>query len=363
MTLPTRLSSPILSKKDTPPFVSVIVPCRNEIKHINSCIESISSQDYPAEKLEILMVDGMSDDGTRDVIARFASTNPAIQLIDNPQRITPAAFNRGIKKSRGAYILLMGAHNQYPSDYISRCVKALEQLDADNVGGGIVPVPRSTTFFSASILCVISHPFGVGNSKFRTHSNGPIEADTVFGGCYRREVFELIGLFNERLVHSQDMEFNLRLKKAGGKIFLIPSICSRYYARSDLFHFCRHNWTNGKWAILPFKYSDIVPVSIRHLVPLFFVAFLLSATLLMFFSLQWGVVALAGIVIPYCFLSAYFSYKEASARKSLRMLCVLPLTFFLLHFFYGLGSIVGFLQSVGSINFWRQFLRVRFINS
>jgi hypothetical protein len=273
------------------------------------------------------------------------------------------ALNLGIAAATGFCVLWMSAHNRYPADYITRCVDALDQWKADNAGGVIVPVPRKKNLFSKAILVAISHPFGVGNSKFRTHSTIPMEVDTVFGGCYRKAIFDKVGFFNEKLVRGQDMELNLRIKRASGKIVLVPSIQSEYFARTDLVGFCRHNWANGKWAILPFKYSDIVPVSVRHIVPLFFVAALLFSVLLMAWSMPWGAWGLVGILVPYGVLSTYYSLVEAITQKSFPLVGFLPVTFFLLHFFYGLGSIVGFLQSVGSINFWRQFLRIRFFNS
>lgn len=335
------------------PKVTIIVPCRNEIAFIKSCLESIAFQDYPKENVEVLVVDGLSDDGTREIIAHFSLHHPQFRLIDNSQRITASGLNYGVKNAVGAYVLWMSAHNQYPPDYVSQCVIALEKWGADNVGGIIIPVPRQSTPFSEAILCVISHPFGVGNSKFRTHSEVPLEVDTVFGGCYRREVFDRIGLFNEKLVRGQDMEFNLRLKKAGGKIILVPSIQSRYFARTDFLGFCIHNCSNGKWAILPFMYSQTIPVSWRHLVPLLFVSSLLISVVLLFKTMM-GAWFLLAILVPYVFFCFYYSIKCALLRREYHFFWSMPVAFMALHFFYGLGSLWGAIQVAGSRKFWYQ---------
>lgn len=262
------------------PFVSIIIPCRNERRFIGDCLQSIIDNDYPKERLEVLAVDGMSEDGTRAVIESYAQQYPWIRLIENPKRITPVALNIGIKNAKGEIIIWMSAHNRYDKNYISRCVESLEKYGADNVGGVMKTLPREDSFMAQAIVASLSHRFGVGNSYFRVQTNKPKWVDTVFGGCYRREVFDRVGLFNENLVRGQDMEFNLRLKKAGGKTLLVPDIVSYYYARSDLKSFWKHNWANGVWAVLPFLYSPITPVSWRHLVPLIFVSSLLGSCVL-----------------------------------------------------------------------------------
>jgi glycosyltransferase involved in cell wall biosynthesis len=243
------------------PFVSIIIPCRNEERFIGSCLESIIANDYAKEKLEVLAIDGMSEDGTQAVIENYSKEYPWIRLFKNPKKITPVALNMGIMTSKGEIIIWMSAHNQYEKNYISCSVENLNKYGADNVGGVMKTLPRLDDFIGHAIVASLSHRFGVGNSYFRVRTNEPKWVDTVFGGCYRREVFDRVGFFNENLVRGQDMEFNLRLKKAGGKTLLVPDIVSNYYARSDIKSFCKHNWTNGLWAILPFLYSPIMPIS------------------------------------------------------------------------------------------------------
>lgn len=307
--------------------VSVIIPCRNERAHIAECLQSILANDYSDK--ELIVVDGMSHDGTREELNRFP-----VRVIDNPRRITPCALNLGIEAATGEVILWMSAHSRYPVNYISQCVEHLEAHDADNVGGVIVTVPRKDSIIGRSIAAALSHPFGVGNSAFRTHLGDPIWVDTVFGGCYRRDVFARIGRFNENLARGQDLEFNLRLRRAGGKTLLIPSIITQYYARSGFLAFCVHNVLNGIWAILPFLYSRIIPISARHLVPLLFVlSLIISAFIEPRVSL--------GIAAAYVLCALAASIHVVTKRREFVYLLTMPLMFGSLHVMYGMGSLVG----------------------
>lgn len=322
------------------PFVSVVIPCRNEVKFIQTCLESVVANDYPHERLEILMVDGMSDDGTRLILEDFARRYPMIRIVDNPKRITPVALNTGIAAASGDIIVRMDAHARLARDYISRSVQALATYKADNVGGIMHTVPQRDELIGWAIVSSLSHRFGVGNSYFRVHSAEPRWVDTVFGGCYPRGVFARVGLFNEKLARGQDVEFNLRLKKIGGRTLLVPSIVSFYYARSDFRSFCRHNWGNGLWAILPFLHSPIMPVSWRHLVPLAFVVagLVLAAAAGFFAGAAWALAAALG---AYTILSLLASADVAVRRRDPRYLLVMPVVFASLHFAYGLGSLWG----------------------
>lgn len=347
------------------PFVSIIIPCRNEEKFIEKCLDSIITNDYPKNKLEILVVDGMSEDGTKEIIEECARKHSFIRLLDNPRKITPCALNIGIKKAKGEFIIWMSAHNFYEEKYISKCIDAINKYNADNVGGRIIALPRHNTLIGKSIVFGISHLFGVGNSYFRMFSKKPKWVDTVFGSCYKKEVFSKVGFFNEDLIRGQDMEFSLRLKKAGMKILLVPDIVSYYYARSDFKSFCKHNWRNGVWAILPFKYTNIMPVSLRHLVPLIFVLSLIGTLGL------WSLLSLVGssgflgllsslclwlfflIVGVYLLTNIYFSSKITLKEKNFKYLLIMPIVFATLHIGYGLGSVFGVVKVLVSKEFWK----------
>jgi glycosyltransferase involved in cell wall biosynthesis len=338
------------------PFISIIIPCRNEEKFIGSCLDSIIANDYPKESLEVLVVDGMSEDGTQVVIENYSKKYPWIRLINNPEKITPIALNKGIGNSKGEIIIWMSAHNQYERNYISRSVEGLNKYGADNVGGIMRTVPRIDNFTGRAIVASLSHRFGVGNSYFRVRTDGPKWVDTVFGGCYRREVFNRVGLFNENLVRGQDMEFNLRLKKAGGKTLLVPDIVSYYHARSDLKSFWKHNFTNGVWAILPLLYSPIMPVSLRHLVPLIFVISLLvtAALGLLWMPFFWLFLTILG---SYVLVSLAASFQIAWRERDPRYLILMPFVFGMLHFGYGLGSLWGVFKIFGTAQFWQRCFR------
>ncbi len=304
-------------------LVSVIIPCRNEEKYIRKCLESIIRQDYPKENLEVLVVDGVSEDKTKEIAKQFN-----VKVIDNPKKFTPFGLNIGIKASQGEIIIRMDSHAGYENDYISKCVKYLQESGADNAGGIIKTLPAKNTLIARAIAKVLSHPFGAGGSYFRIGSKEPRSVDTVFGGCYKREVFNPppagVGLFNEKMIRAQDIEFNKRLIKTGGKILLYPDIVAYYYPQAEFWKFFKHNFIDGFWTIYPLKFK-IRFFSLRHLLPLIFILTL---------PLSIG---------PYILLSLFFSFKIA-LKEDLRYFFILPFIFFNRHFAYGLGSLWGLMK-------------------
>lgn len=333
------------------PLVSIIIPCRNEKEFISRCLDSVISQDYSKDRLEVFVIDGMSDDGTREILKNYLQKYPHLRLLDNQKRITPCALNTGIKNSQGDLILWMSAHNEYENNYVSKCVTNLEKFKADAVGGIIKTIPRKDNLLGKLISIVSSHPFGVGKSIHKIGSKDPQWADTAFGVCYKREIFEKIGTFNEKLVRGQDMEFSLRLKKAGLKTLLSPDIVSSYYPRTELKSFIKHNFTNGVWAILPFKYSSIIPISWRHLVPFVFVSsIIITGALSIFFqTFFWLFLSIIG---SYFLFNIYVSTKIFIIERNLIYLLAMPIIFASLHIGYGLGSIWGVLKIIVSKQFW-----------
>lgn len=330
------------------PVVSVVIPCRNEARFIAACLESLVANDYPRECLEVVVVDGMSEDGSREIVAGYVRRFPFIRLLDNPDRITSAALNRGIRSSSGSVVFWMGAHSQYAPNYIRESVWHLRNSDADNVGGIMITVARSPGWLAEAIVAALSSPFGVGNSVFRTHARTRRWVDTVFGGAFRREVFDQVGLFNEGLVRGQDLEFNLRLRRAGKRTLFVPEIVAYYSARTDLGGFWRHNWVNGQWAVLPFLYSSIVPVAVRHLVPLAFVSALTVSLLAgIVWRPAWWLLAL--VVGLYAVASVAAAVSAAIRRSDWRLVVTLPIVFTILHVSYGLGGLQGIMQLI-----WRR---------
>jgi succinoglycan biosynthesis protein ExoA len=322
------------------PRVSVLIPCRNEGQYLAQCLASVVASDFPHDRLEVLVIDGDSTDQSPAIVDRVALRHPFVRRLANPRRITPAGLNIGIRACAGDIIIRLDAHAAIAPDYVSRCVDVLRTSGADNVGGIMRTRPRGAGRLARAIGAVTSHRFGVGGSYFRAHPSGPMWVDTVFGGCYPRAVFERVGLFNERLVRGQDMEFNQRLRRAGGRILLDPSIVCDYYARSSPTEFARHTWTNGVWAIVPFLHSPVMPVRARHLVPLGFVLSLVLAAVL-------GITTSVG---PGPFLAISGSYGLGAllaaadvARRERDLMLAPPAVacFALLHLAYGLGSLWG----------------------
>ena len=324
------------------PWVSIIIPCRNEEKFIGKCLNSIINNDYSKESLEILVIDGMSEDKTKEIVEKYTKQYLYIKILENPNKFTPFGLNIGVKNARGDIIIRMDAHSTYEKDYISKCIKYLNQYNADNVGGIWKIMPRTHTLINKAIVFASSSIFGAGDAYYRRgYSRGPKWVDTVFGGCYKKEVFEKIGLFNENLIRSQDMEFNLRLKRAGGKILLVPDIISYYYPKSNLKDFFRHNFSDGIWSTYPLKF-EVRIFSWRHLVPLFFVSGLILSLFFSFFF--WQARLFFDLIFgSYVFLSLFFSVK-ISFKKGFQYLFLMPIVFATRHFGYGLGSIWGIVK-------------------
>ena len=329
------------------PKVSVIIPARNEENFIKKCIESFLTCDYPKELIEVIVVDGMSDDRTREIVTEISGRDDRVLLVDNERKITPVAMNLGIKASKGDYIFFSGAHSEMPSDYISKCIKHAIESGADNVGGVMKTEPRVKSAVGIAISKVLSSPLGVGGAKFRTGVSKPTEVDTVPFGCYKREVFDRIGYFNEKLVRNQDIELNLRLKRAGGKIVLFPDIELTYYSRSTFKELWKNNFGNGFWVIAGAK-DAALPFSKRHLVPLFFTVFLTLGLLISPMSSIWSMVFLS-VVSLYFILISLSSTKHAIEERSLPVFFASILVYIVLHISYGLGSLWGLANSANNM--------------
>jgi len=332
-----------MKENNSPPFVSVIVPCLNEERFISKCLKSIIDSGWPKELMEVLVVDGRSKDRTRDIVKDYSDKYQFVKLLDNPRIITPAAMNIGIENSRGEIIIKMDAHSVYPEDYILKCVKYLKEWDADNVGGVLVTLPADESTVAKSIAISLSHMFGAGNSYFRIGSQLPREVDTVAFGCYKKSIFEKVGLFDERMAKIEDLELNFRLRKAGGRIMLFPDIKIHYYPSSkDLKDFFWHNFTDGIWTTFPLKFGVKI-FSLRHLIPLIFVLVIIFSLILApFFWQAWIIFNLFFSI--YLIVNLFFSIKISLKEKDFKYLFLMPPAFIIRHFGYGLGSLWGLLK-------------------
>lgn len=327
------------------PFISVIIPCRNEEGYIGTVLKNIQEQNYPGDCMEIIVVDGESDDRTLGEIRQIAENDNRIQILSNPGRIVPNALNLGIKNSQGEIIVRMDAHCEYPSNYISYLVENLQKLDADNVGVAMRAFPRNKSLKAFAISKAISSPFGVGNSHHRTGTSKPVEMDSVPFGCYWREVFDKIGFFDEDLVRNQDDEFNARLGKYGGKIVLLPDIEIKYLARDTFRKIARMFYYYGLFKPLVNKKVG-APATIRQFVPPLFLLSLIALIIISAINLQWGTWFGAITLLPYALLNLFVSFITAVKSGKTGILFYLFPLFFLIHISYGWGYIRGFVNFI-----------------
>ena len=319
--------------------VSVVCPIYNEERYIGKFIDSVLAQDYPSDKLEILLIDGMSTDGTRNLINRYAVENDNIIFADNPEKVVPNALNKGIRLSDGDVIVRLDAHCTYPVNYISRLVSQLDSLDADNVGGVWNTLPAKNTAECIAIAVASSHPFGVGASVHKIGSDRVRKVDTVPFGCYRRSVFERIGFFDEELVRNQDDEFNARLIKNGGSIYIIPDVIIDYTARESMGKMRKMYYQYGLFKPLVNKKIGL-PASMRQFIPVIFVIGLVLGAVLSFFC---EIVALIYMTVwlLYIIIGLYVGMKSYIEYRKLSLLWYLPYTFLNIHLSYGIGFLTG----------------------
>lgn len=339
------------SHKTDFPAVSVVIPCRDEERFLEACLDSLIANSYPQGRLELLIVDGMSTDQTNIIAKRFTQRYPHIRLLENPKRTIPAAMNTGILQSRGEIILKADAHSIYPSNYIADCVRHLLDFKADMAGGMWVIAPRENTHIARSISLALSHWFASGNAYIKIGSKNPRWADTAAFGCWKRETLNKLGLFDEDLAGSSDMDLNVRLRKAGGKILLVPDIKVTYFADSDLKSLWKHNLSDGVWATYVLKFGKHA-TSWRHWAPLAFVSSLLVAGILALLLVQAAWV-LAGLCGVYGVLSLAASVQLSLRMNTLEYLRTLPIVFATRHVAHGLGALYGLVLAIIPGLVWR----------
>lgn len=317
--------------------VSVIVPMRNEEAHISACLDSILANCAGIGEAEILVVDGMSTDGSRAVVEERARRSDCIHLFSNPAKTVGAGLNIGVQAARGRVIVIMGAHAVYPRDYLAVCLRELERTGADALGGLLRTVPGANTIVARAVALMSQHSFGVGRSRFRIRQGGAY-VDTVPYGAYRREVFDSIGMFEEKLVRNQDFEFNARLQRSGGRLYLSNEIETEYYNVPDCKRLVKQAFANGFW--LPrMWWTTAASFRLRHVAPAAFVTLIIGALTL---ATVWktAIFLAAGAVALYAAAAVVAALQIASRNGGVFFFPVLGL-FFLQHMSYGLGTLAG----------------------
>ncbi len=319
--------------------ISIIIVCRNEEKYIKKCLDSVIQNNYPLELMEVLIIDGCSTDRTPEIVQEYQEKYPCVRLLNNPGITAAAGLNIGLKNVSHDYIIRLDSHALYNKEYFLRSVTYLDQYQADNVGGVLETLPSENTLIAQSIAKVLSSTFGVGNSHFRTGVDKPKEVDTVPFGCFRKSLFEKIGGYNENLKRCEDIDLNIRIKKAGGKIMLFPDIKLKYFSRPSLKIFIQHMFDNGYLGMMQIRYRKFSALW-YHLVPL---GTILLTVLLLSLSLisDKAFKLFLALAVTYGILDMYTSVVIVIKERDIRYLLTLPWLFLLTHILYGLGSICG----------------------
>ena len=316
--------------------VSIIIPCYNEQATIRLLLEAIYKQTYPRSAIEVLIVDGMSTDCTREEIAVFQTqySDLAIQIVDNPMRVIPAGLNRGISTASGQILIRLDGHAVPTLEYVERCVNDLNAGLGDNVGGVWEIHPARSGAIAAGIATAASHPLGVGDALYR-HTDRPHAVDTVPFFAFRRELAERVGKYNESLLTNEDYEFNVRIRQSGGTVWLDPAIRSIYYARPTLSALARQYWRYGYWkGRMLLRYPRTLRW--RQALPPAFVASLIGLIILAI-VLPWSRWLLAGEVTVYSLVLLAAGALTAFKQRNLPLLFSLPLAIVVMHLSWGTG--------------------------
>jgi len=326
------------------PKVSVVIPCYNEQSTIRLLLNALREQTFPRAEMEVIIADGMSSDGTRKEITAFQADFPdlAVRIVDNAVRSIPAAVNRAIESSQGEIIVRLDAHSKPYPDYVENCVKDIEAGCGDNVGGVWEIHPGADTWVANAIAVAAAHPLGVGDALYR-HAKKAAEVDTVPFGSFKRELIERVGLLDETLLTNEDYEFNTRIRKAGGRIWLDPSIRSIYFARSTFMELARQYWRYGywKWRMLR-RYPDTLRW--RQALPPLFVLSLIGLAVLSIFLPLFSY-ALAGELLVYFSIMLVAGMHAAVRQKKFLIIFGLPLAIPVMHITWGSAFLWSILKT------------------
>lgn len=326
------------------PFVSVVMPVRNEGTFIRRSLGAVLAQDYPADRMEVIVADGQSTDGTREIIAEIARQYLNVTLIDNPERIVATGLNAAICIAKGEIVVRVDGHCEIAPDYVSRCVSALHEGAYAGVGGAVETLGES--YSARAIAAAMTSRFGVGGSAFRLGVSAGRLADTVPFPAYPRETLRLAGNFDEELVRNQDDEYNYRVRKLGGSIFLSPQIRSRYYSRATLKSLWKQYFQYGYWKVRVLQ-KHPRQMQPRQFVPAFFIVVLTLLTLTTP-AISASRFMLSAIVLAYL-IGNFAASAVAAAKVGWRLFPLISVAFIVIHLAYGSGFLVGL------VRFWNRW--------
>ena len=330
--------------KNNQPFVSILIPIRNEAAYIERCLAAVIAQDYPAPQIEILVADGMSDDGTREIVGKWQSQDARLQLYDNPGRIVPKGLNILIPNAKGDILIRVDGHCVIAPDYVSSCVKHLLKDDVDGVGGPMHSIGEDKT--SQAIAMVMSSKFGVGGSSFRTETGETKLVDTVPFPAYTREIIQRVGLYDEELVRNQDDEFNYRIRKSGGRVLLAEDVHSTYYSRGSLNKLWKQYFQYGYYKVRVLQKHPRQMRPRQFVPPLFVLSLIVSIIFMLFFPK--GGLLLLGLMGLYFVVNLVASILTAR-KKGWHAVWTLPFGFMVIHLSYGSGFLWGLFK------FWNRW--------
>jgi glycosyltransferase involved in cell wall biosynthesis len=316
-------------------IISIVMPIRNEEKYIDDCIASLLKQDFPMRNLEIILVDGDSNDKTCEIIESYMQTNSNIKLLHNPNKTVPYAMNTGIRAAQGKYIVRLDAHSKYARDYITKCFRYLEETGADNVGGPMIAKGKSN--MQKIIAASYYSPFALGGGKFH-NENYEGEVDTVYLGAFKKSTLFNVGLFDEKFTRNQDDELNYRIIKNNGNIFMTPQIQSEYYPRSSLAELFSQYFQYGEWKVAVLRKHG-KPARLTHLIP---AAFIICNVLGIVLSFVFKIILLIYLTVLglYVVLILYYSFKNEYIEGFTNRMR-LSWVHVILHISYGMGFIKG----------------------
>lgn len=326
------------------PTVSVVMPIRNEADFIARSLGAVLSQDYPSDRLDVIVADGCSDDGTEELVRAIAASDLRVTLVANTGRIVATGLNQALALAKGEIIVRVDGHCEIAPDYVRNCVTHLRRGEADGVGGPLETVGQNP--IARAIAVAMSSAFGVGNSAFRTVKGRSMIVDTVAFPAYPREVLDRVGPFDVELVRNQDDEYNYRLRKMGGRLLLAADVRARYYSRSSFKTLWRQYFQYGYWKVRVLQ-KHPRQMRLRQFVPLLFVLALAGAGL----ALPWapGRLALGMLVGVYAALNLAVSVASAPRPVSLSHVTAVSLAFAILHLSYGSGFLTGLFK------FWNRW--------